>query len=101
MYRDPAVAIASDSARLCVLHDAPVLPAQGGAVDTCLVGRLAVPAFWFLSIWNAKPPSTKYSENNSAALIESRTEFLYMIHLRMIADVDHSLARFMSNQHAS
>jgi hypothetical protein len=75
-----------------------------------LIGRLAVPfispaiwmrASWFLSIWNAWPTPKKNSENTSAVPIESTTEFLYMIHLRMVADVDHFLALLNSNHHAS
>jgi hypothetical protein len=80
----------------------PVLPPQGvGVFDTCLLGRVAVPAFWFLSIWNAKPTSRQNSEKNSAAPIESSVEFLYMTHLRMVAYVDHFHAMRNSNQHAS
>jgi len=101
MYRDPSVAIAPDPGWLCVLHVTAVLPAQGvGVFDTCLVGRIAVPAFWFLSIWIAKPPSTKNSENNSAAPIESRAEFLHIMHLLLIGSGDHCLAMLNSNQRA-
>ena len=111
MYRDPSVAIAPDPGGLWFLHVAPVLPPQGvGVFDTCLIGRLAVPfmspairtpAFWFLSIWNACPPSTKYSDNNSAAPIESRAEFLYMMHLLLVGRVDPCLPMLISNQRAS
>jgi hypothetical protein len=57
-----------------------------------LVGRLAVPAFWFLSIWIAKPPSTKNREKSSAAPTESRAEFLHIMHLLLVGSVDHFLA---------
>jgi len=60
-----------------------------------------MPAFWFLSIWNAWPPSTKNSDNNSAAPIESRAKFLYMMHLLLVGRVDHFLAMLISNQRAS
>jgi hypothetical protein len=58
-------------------------------------------ASWFLSIWNAWPTPKKNSENTSAAPIESTAEFLYMIHLRMVAYDDHFLAMLNSNHHAS
>jgi hypothetical protein len=58
-------------------------------------------ASWFLSIWNAWPTPKKNSENTSTAPIESTAEFLYMIHLRMVAYVDHFLAMLDSNHHAS
>src|SRR5437879_9073600 len=111
MYRDLSVAIAPDSGGLWVLHVTPVLPPQGfGVFDTCVIGRLPVPfmspairtpAFWFLSIWNAWPPSTKYSDNNSTAPIESRAEFLYMMHLLLVGRVDPCLPMLISNQRAS
>jgi len=111
VYRDPSVAIAPDPGGLCILHEAPVLPPQGfGVFDTCVIGRLAVPfmspairmpAFWFLSIWNAWPPSTKNSDNTSAAPIESRAEFLYMMHLLLVDRVDPCLPMLISNQRAS
>jgi hypothetical protein len=75
-----------------------------------LIGKLAIPfisaavwmrAFWFLSIWNAWPTPKKNSENTSAAPIESKAEFLYMIHLRMVAYREHFLAMLNSNHHAS
>ena len=89
----------------------PVLPPQGvSAFDTCVIGRFAVPfmspaitmpAFWFLSIWNAWPPSTKNSDNTSAAPIESRAEFLYMMHLLLVGRVDPCVPMLISNQRAS
>ena len=110
MYRTPSVAFSPDLDGLCFLHAAPVLPPQGfGVFDTCLVARFAVvfifptirtPAFWFLSIWNAWPPSTKNSENNSAAPIENRTEFLFIMHLPLVGRCDPFLAMLFSNQRA-
>src|SRR5712692_4938668 len=98
--RDPSVAVAPDPCGPCFQHVAPVLPPQGiGVFDTCLIGRLAVPfispairmrASCLFSIWNAWPPSTKNSEDNSAAPIESRAEFLYMMHLLLVGRVDTS-----------
>jgi len=58
-------------------------------------------ASWFLSTWNAWPTAKKNSEKNSAAPIENKADFLSMIHLRMVAYVDHFLGRLQSNQHAS
>jgi hypothetical protein len=111
VYRDPSVAIAPDPGGLYLLHVTPVLPPQGfGVFDTCVIGRVAVPfmsaairmpAFWFLSIWNAWLPSTKNNENNSAAPIESRAEFLYMMHLLLVGRVDTCLPMLISNQRAS
>jgi hypothetical protein len=111
VYRDPSVAIALDPGGLWFRHVTPVLPPQGfGVFDTCVIGRIAVPfmspairmpAFWFLSIWNAWPPSTKNSEHNSAAPIESRAEFLYMMHLLLVDRVDPCLPMVISNQRAS
>src|SRR4029077_4793441 len=40
--------------------------------------------------WNAWPTLIKNSENNSAAPIESRTEFLFIMHLLLVGRVDPS-----------
>jgi hypothetical protein len=58
-------------------------------------------ASWFLSIWNAWPTLKKNNENNTAVTIESKAEFLYIIHLLMVAYREHFLFMLNSNQHAS
>ena len=111
MYSEPAVAVAPEPCRLCVLHVAPVLPAQGiGVLETCVAGGVVAsfisPAIRMrascpLSILKAWPRSTKNSENNSAAPIESRAEFLFIMHLPMFGTLTLVLAMRISNQRAS
>src|SRR4029077_4406500 len=101
VYRDPSVAVAPDPCGPCFQHVAPpVLPPQGiGVFNTCLAGRFAVPfispairmrASCLFSIWNAWPTLIKNSENNSAAPIENRTEFFFIMHLFLVGRVDPS-----------
>jgi hypothetical protein len=58
------------------------LPSQGlDVVDTCVVCGFAIPFIavcFFKSIWNAWLTPKKNSENNSAALIETRAKLLYI-----------------------
>ena len=104
----------ADPGGLCLLQGAPVLPiaasVQGGVVDTCVVAEFEVPfmspairmrASCFLSISNAWPRSIKNSENNSAAPIESRAEFLFIMHLRIFGTLTLVLAMRISNHRAS
>ena len=104
----------ADPGGLCLLQGAPVLPiaasVQGGVFDTCVISGFAVPfispairvrASCFLSIWNAWPRSIENSENNRAAPIESRAEFLFIMHLRMSGTLTLVLAMRISNQRAS
>jgi hypothetical protein len=82
-------------------------PLQGFAVlDTCEVGAVAgrfiSAAIWLrapclLSTWNAWLTSNKNSDNNSAAQIESRVEFLFIVHLLMVAYGDHFQVMRYSN----
>ena len=79
---------------LCCLYLAAVLPPQVfGVINTCLIGRRGVPfisaagtvrASRLLSMLKAWPTPKTTSEKNSVALSESRTEFLYNMHLRVI-----------------
>ena len=104
----------ADPGGLCLLQGAPVLPiaasVQGGVFDTCVISGFAVPfispairvlAACLFSIWNAWPGSTKNSGNNSAAPIENRAEFLFIMHPRMSGTLTLVLAMRISNHRAS
>ena len=115
VYRDRSAACSPDSYGVCFLHAAPFLPPQGepgtvkvnvasflhaapflppqglDAFDVCVViclADLCISACFFKSIWNAWPTPKKSSENNSAALIESRAKFLHITHPPMFGYVD-------------